>query len=265
MRARRPLSSEDVDFRWTTKVPAHLLPIVAWYEYARESKPLIERVMELRRAKLFCSSGRNKKIIQEHCTQHLLVIPLYRLRLLVCCKDFPKEPFRRAGGNAETKPMLNNKFFGTDSPVALPWTAYFGLKGIDMSEAYAKWHLRLGRSIVPISIPWQYTDAELTEMFRPIIKRIRPKEFPEPSRAGRRGGANSCGGLELLRQLVAYRLVEHEIEFDNPQWKSFHVYGSKRGFQDAAKAAAHRIDSIIRVPFFRRNNSPVHARPARGK
>src|SRR5581483_344762 len=157
--------------------------------------------------------------------------------------------------NIETKSMLNSKFFGTDGPVALPWTAYFALKGIDLSEAYAKWHLRLGRSIHPISIPWQYTDAELIEMFRPMIERLRPKEFLEPPRAGRKGRIKSRGGLELLQQLVAYRLTKHGIEFDDPQWKRFYVYKSKRGFKDAARAAADRIDSIVKMPFFGRNSS----------
>src|ERR1700731_4679809 len=125
--------------------------------------------------------------------------------------------------------MLDNELFGTDGPVALPWTTYLSLKGFDMSGAYAKWHLRMGRSIHPISIPWNYTNAELTRMFGPIIRRLRPKEFPEPSRAGRKGRGKSGGGFDLLRQLVAHRLHRQGISFDDPSWRKFHRYVSKRG------------------------------------
>src|SRR5581483_9389812 len=124
MRARRSVCSDDVDFTWAKEEPAHVLAIAAWYEYARESKPLIERVNALRKAKMFTSDDDvDVETIKEHCTRHLLIIPLLQLRLLVCCKDFPTKPFRRAKWNIETKSMLNSKFFGTDGPVALPWTA----------------------------------------------------------------------------------------------------------------------------------------------
>jgi len=230
--------------------------MAAWFVDTRESKPFIARVNALRKAKMFASGDdADLATIKEHCTRHLLIISVLELRLLVCCKDFPTKPFRHARWNSETKPMLNSKSFGTDGPVALPWTAYFALKGIDMSAAYAQWHLRLGRSIHPISIPWQYTNAELSEMFQPIIKRLRPKEFPEPTRAGRKGRVKSRGGLELLQQLVAYRLTKQGIAFDDRQWSRFHIYKSKRGFEKAAWAAASRIDSITKVPFFRRSSS----------
>jgi len=256
MRGKRSFLGDDVDFIWAKQRPAYVLAIAAWYEYARESKPLVERVNALRKAKMFTSvEDADVAVIKQHCTRHLLIIPLLQLRLLVCCEDFPTRPFHRAKWNTQTKHIVSSKFFGTDGPVALPWTAYFGLKGIDMSDQYAKWHLRIGRSIHPISIPWNYTDAELIEMFRPIIKRLRPKEFPEPTRAGRKGRIKSRGGLELLQQLVAYRLGKHGITFDDPQWKSFHVYGTKRGFEKAARAAADRIDSILKIPFFKRNGS----------
>jgi hypothetical protein len=254
MRARRPLSINDVDFKWVKKVPPHVVAMAAWYEYARESKPLIERVNVLRKAKMFASEGgADVATIKEHCTQHLAIIPLRQVQLLVCCKDFPAKPIIRANFNTIAAFMLDDELFGTDGPVALPWTTYFGLKGLDMAEAYAKWHLRLGRSIHPISIPWQYTNPELIEMFGPIIKRLRPREFPEPTRAGRKGRIKSRGGLELLQQLVAYRLTSRRMAFDDRQWRSFHVYGTKRGFEKAARAAADRISRITEVSFFGRN------------
>lgn len=252
MSVKGSLSKDDVDFEWTKKEPAHVPAKAAWYEYARESKPLIERVMKLRRAKMFCSEGRNDKIIREHCTRHLQIISLPQVRLLVCCEDFPIKPFIRAKWDSDTKPMLSDELFGTDGPVAFPWTTYFGLKGIDMSETYAKWHLRMGRSIHPISIPWNHTNAELIRMFGPIIKRLRPKEFPEPRRAGRKGGGKSLGGLELLQQLVAYRLSEGGVSFDDPKWAKFHIYESPRGYKNAAKSATDRISSLTENPFFGR-------------
>ncbi len=252
MSVKRSLSKDDVDFEWAKDVPPHVHALAAWYEYARESQVLIERVIQLRRAKMFCSKGSNDKIIREHCTQHLRIIPLPQVRLLVCCEDFPARSFIRAKENANIEPMFNNELFGTDGPVALPWATYFGLKGLDMSEAYAKWHLRMGRSIHPISIPWQYTNPELTRMFGPIIKRLRPKEFPEPCRAGRKGGGKSLGGLELLQQLVACRLNEHGISFYDSKWKKFHIYNSKRGYKNAALTAASRIRTLTETPFFGR-------------
>jgi hypothetical protein len=253
MTSKRRLSTDDVDIvPWAKQQAPHIHALAAWYEYARESEVLIKRVKALRRAKMFCSEGRNDEVIRKHCTQHLQIISLLQVRLLVCCKNFPTKPFIRAKLNSDTVPMLDNELFGTDGPVALPWTAYFGLRGIDMSEAYAKWHLRIGRSIHPISIPWQHSNAELTRMFGPIIKRLRPKEFPEPRRAGRKGGGKSLGGLEFLEQLVAYRLSQHGISFDDPNWKKFHKYESKRGYKDAALTAASRIRTLTKTPFFER-------------
>ena len=83
MRAKRSLSRGDVDFEWVKKEPAHVLALAAWYEYARESKPLIERVNALRRAKLFASADdADLGIIKAHCTQHLSIIPLYQIYIL---------------------------------------------------------------------------------------------------------------------------------------------------------------------------------------
>jgi hypothetical protein len=230
-------------------MPPHVHALAAWYEYARESQLLRGRVKALRQARMFRSGASDEAIIRL-VTPHSRIISILQIRLLVCCEDFPIEPFIRAKWNSDTRPMLDNELFGTDGPVALPWTTYSGLKGIDMSGAYAEWHLRMGRSIHPISIPWNYTNAELTRMFGPIIKRLRPKEFPEPSRAGRKGRSKSLGGLEFLQQLAAYRLNQRGISFDDPTWAKFHVYKSKRGYQNAAKSAADRINSLMEIPFF---------------
>ena len=256
MSLKRPLPKGEVDFRWAKDTKPHTHALAAWYEYARESAVLIRRVKALRRANMFSSEERerNEEAIREHVTKHLRIISMEQIRLLVCCEDFPAKPFARANWYSDTKYMLNNRIFGLDGPVVLPWTAYFGFRGIDMSEVYARWHLKMGRSIHAISIPWQHTNAELTAMFGPIIKRIRPKEFPEPPRAGRKGRGRSLGGIEFLQQLVAYRLSRRGIHFDDPNWTEFHIYKSKRGYEKAAKAAADRISSFTETPFFGRGN-----------
>jgi hypothetical protein len=110
----------------------------------------------------------------------------------------------------------------------------------------------MGRSIHPISIPWHYTNTELTSLLGRIVKRLRPKEYPEPPRAGRKGGIKSLGGLELLQQLVAYRLTEHRVTFDDPKWRHAHLYKSQRGFELAARKAAARIATMTEIPFFGR-------------
>ena len=160
--------------------------------------------------------------------------------------------------NGTIRSIFQNELFGVDGPVALPWGTFFALKKvamIDSSSVYAKWHLRGGRSIHPISIPWNYTNAELIEMFRPIIKRLRPTEFAEPTRAGRKGRFKSLGALEMLHQLVAYRLTQRGISFDDAKWKQFHFYTSKPGYEKAARSAAARIQTITKISFFGRRRS----------
>jgi hypothetical protein len=179
---------------------------------------------------------------------------------LVCSPEFPSKPFTRVSRKGEMGFTFSNELFGTDGPVALRWGTFFVLmkmEGIDSSAVYAKWHLRLGRSIHPISIPWKYTNAELIEMLGRIVKRLRPKEFPEPPRAGRKGRGKSLGGLERLQQLAAYRLSKRGISFDDPKWKNYHVYQSKPGYENAARSAAVRINTITEIPFFDRKPSVV--------
>lgn len=42
-------------------------------------------------------------------------------------------------------------------------------------------------TLTPVLIPRNLTDRELTKYFSDLLPRIRPPEFPEPSKAGRRG------------------------------------------------------------------------------
>jgi hypothetical protein len=255
MNAKRRLSKGYVDFAWAKEEPPHVLAMAAWYEYARESEALIERVNALREAKMFVSEDGDLEVIREHCHKHLAVISVQQIYILVCTQEFPSKPFSRVRRDGDMRFTFKTGRFGTDGPVALPWGTFFSLKDgamVDSSVRYAQWHLRMGRSIHPISIPWHYTNAELTKMLGPIIKRLRPPEFPEPPRAGRKGRGKSLGGLDLLQQLVAHRLTEHNVTFDNPQWKQFHGYGSQLGFQLAAQRAAARINTITEIPFFGR-------------
>src|SRR5436305_229629 len=101
MIAKRRLSTDDVDFAWAKGVQPHVQAMAAWFEYARDSQRLVERVKALRQAKMFCSEGSDDAVIRRLITPHLRIISLPQIRLLVCSEDFPSKPFVRAKWNPD--------------------------------------------------------------------------------------------------------------------------------------------------------------------
>ena len=107
---------------------------------------------------------------------------------------------------------------------------------------------REGKTLNAISIPWNYRNDELTEFFRELIPRLRPPEFPEPKKAGRKGRSSGLGAIDMLNQLAAVRL--HRAGFNFDQASRFTPYSSRKGWDKAVRAAEERINNMTTRPFF---------------
>ena len=143
--------------------------------------------------------------------------------------------------------------FGIDSPSPIPWKAILELlrqrkeQGVSETEFFENWKKR-GKTLNAISIPWNYRNDELTEFFRELIPRLRPPEFPEPKKAGRKGRSSGLGSIDMLNQLAAFRL--HRARFNFDQASRFTPYLSSKGWDKAVRAAEERINNMTTRPFF---------------
>jgi len=249
----------DTDFRYLSDLSPKQRRVAAFYEYARESVELREIVSAMQQARIFESKDWDASTagLRPTLAELLRILPLHHLLILYDCRRFPEKPFRDA--RRDLAPKYFNSF-GVESVGAIPWQALVSLR-----SAASQWFSELeywtkflgscdarGRTLNAISISWNYTNPELTKSFAALLPRIRPQEFPEPRKAGRKGRRPSSGTTDILNQLIAFRLRRAGLSFDQARGYApgLTVYTSERGWNKAAAAAENRIKHILLPPLF---------------
>jgi hypothetical protein len=246
---------DDTDFSYLSDLSAVHWRVAVFYEYARDSDELREIISAMRRERVFESEwdGAPGELGQK-LAKIESVLPPDHLLILHDCQGFPEKPFRDARHDLDILKYFNS--VGVESVAAIPWKALVSLRsavgsqGLSELEYWTKYWTdnARARTLNAISIPWNYTNAELTESFAKLLSRIRPQNCHEPRRAGRKGRCSSSGATDILNQLIAFRLRRAGLSFD--QARRLVVYTTEKGWNNAAAAAQERIRHMIVRPLF---------------
>ncbi len=212
--------------------------MAAFWEYARESKPL-RNAFET-----------GPKVKEKEIQSLLPVLSPDEMRLLAS-PYFPALSFEHTiGWNLLDKGLHTSTDFGTTAVGFLP---------IEQFVPFALWLRRqkivANWTIHGAKIEWDYTDAELSDMFRAQLKDLRPVELPEPKRAGRAGRLTAISPVDSLNQLAALRLEREGFTFFNAATRevvSRTPYTSVKGWKLGIRSAQVRINNMASVPFFKK-------------
>ena len=241
---------ERIDFEYIKGLGEQEQRAATFYEYGRHCVPLKEFVEELRQAGAF-TKDRVEPLSLELSSKlnaKLHVWKNYQLYGLGVSDDFPDKPFK---DNKTARGLFDSEsnYYGIEKVGRFPWPALLEahVKNRNMEQALADLRACSGTSTVhAIFIPWKYTNGELAKMFYDLLPDLRPDDFPEPKKAGRRGRSEKLGIWAMLKQLAAFRL--DAAAFDYSAIGS--PYGSKKGFNEAVKIATERINRMMEQPFF---------------
>ena len=223
---------------------------MAFYEYWRESADHKEIVMACRKARVFepgYKGGGLRQEMQLRIARRPDIFPISVIMLLAKCDGFPELASR------EVKLCARGFSLAMEQVGVIPWRAVIAsrearkMEGCSEDEFFEE-QFR-GTTLHAFSIPWRYTDVELANMFLKLIPRLRPPEFPEPRKAGRKGRYTGSGVVDMLRQLAALRLQRAGVDFEGA--KEFKLYGSAEGWKKALRTARERISSLRIRPLFR--------------
>ena len=246
LRLLERLSPLDWDFEFVKELPEHIQRMAAFWEYARES----ERLIKLAKAFGKVAFQKSKKAGRKLLAQFEGSIRIDEL-LLLTTEFFPALPFEdymRLG-------LLSKRFegftdFGIVDLICKPVETLAASLAADEMEDW----LQPGQTLYGLSIPWNYTDHELTSQFGQLLKSLRPVNKPEPRRAGRAGRASLVHPCDMLNQLGALRLDREGISFSgSADVTSRRPYTSKKGWSKGIKKARQRIEDMGRQSFFRRS------------
>jgi hypothetical protein len=235
--AQRP--HKNYDFAYVRDLPKHLQRMAAFWEYARESKDLRDLAESLSKALL------KDQDISEIRNRYFTILDVEEAALITGSTFFPAFSF------------IEQLVFGL--PGRLRTSYQFGISGINclpLKESLSfimqlPGPLPKHYTMHAIFIPWDRTDSELTDMFRELLQGMRPHNQPQPRRAGRKGISSSVSPIDMLNQLVAFRVSREGIPFDEAaEFAGYKLYQTEKGWRSAALAAAKRIGDMGRVAFF---------------
>jgi hypothetical protein len=246
----------DTDFSYLSDLSTVHRRVAVFYEYARESEELRKIVSEMKRERIFESEEWDASgELGQRLAELSSVLPPDHLLILYDCRGFPEKPFRDARYDLDIFKHISS--FGVESVGRIPWEPLTLLQRTVMRQGWSEleywtkyWTNDLRRTTLnAICIPWNYTNAEIAESFAKLLRRIRPHNFPEPTKAGRKGRSSS-GATDILNQLVAFRLRRAGV----PLWRArsfgLVMYSTERGWNNAATAAEERIRHILVRPLF---------------
>ena len=264
--ANSPLPTKlrsEIDFTYIEALPDSKKRAAAYYEYAREAPELhaIARAIQTAGKPLVWAPDGiipefNPRIPPEmvkQFTERCDVFPIHSLVLLFeAGANFPDLPFRDARHHMPIMQYEEWPDFSGD-PIEVPW----GALPVYQRQLVEGGGTNLDRWIRGfetlklhlISIHWDQTDDELTEKFRKLIPRLRPKSMPEPRRAGRGGRASGSGIKDILNQLAAYRLKKQGLSYESASRHT--TYQSFNGWKKAIATAENRIANITKRPFLK--------------
>jgi hypothetical protein len=251
----------DTDFDYVRTLRDPEKRVAAYYEYARHSPEIVEMVKQIKRAgglqlKLKGSVPVFNPAIPAEIAQLLIdqcdIYPAAEISILDQTEEFPHIPFRDA--RKGLKCLEHVDAFGQERPLKVPWNVVELLRstvmrGGDGRSEFDYWCCGFrAKTLNAISIPWQYTDEEIAAFFRVLIPKLRPREYPEPKKAGRRGRSSGSRAIDLLNQLAACRFQRAGFEFTEIGKNT--PYTSSKGWNKAVTAAEDRIRNMTQRPFF---------------
>jgi hypothetical protein len=248
-----PRVLRQVSFDYVKKQNPSWQRAIAYYEYARESATLREKVEsvreQLRRGRL-SRSQRDVLVIRETETW----MPMEIAFLLVPMRSFPSKAFALSDVPSDLVEGIASSGIGLERIAFVPWDVFFEMqkllniverrKQVELSNVWNS----ANQTIHALLIPWNSTDRSLAKEFRDLLKEHRPASTPEPRKRGRKGASLSVSPIEMLHQLAAYRFEKMGYSYA----KAHHltVYTSQRGWRDAITSARQRISTLATEPLF---------------
>ncbi len=238
---QRELERLRTDFGYVFRLPKHTQLFIAFYEYARHSQHIVRLVQKLREYAFGHAQDFQKfwSIINSQSGILRTALPF-----LVTFTEFPDHPIHADGAHiseAVGRNLLLERFECV--PLSLEESAT--LAGRSNFETSSIWPAHPDpRRVFAICIPWNLTNAEITSAFGELVKLIRPCDWPQPERAGRKGRAGGVQVTDMLRQLAAFRMEQQGLSFDDQGDPK--LYLSLAGWKKAVKAARTRIFNIER-------------------
>jgi hypothetical protein len=226
----------NYNFAYVKDLPKHLQRMAAFWEYARESNELRDLAESLRKAL------RTGKDISEISNRYFNILNIEEVGLITASLYFPAFPFEDVLDRDLIPDLIRTNYqFGISGIICLPFNGFLP-RG---------WQLPKHYTVHAVAIPWDRTDAELTDMFGELLEGIRPHDQPQPRRAGRKGRYSGVSPVDMLNQLVAFRVSREGIALNEvAQFLGYNLYQSQKGWRSAALAAAKRIGDMGRAPFF---------------
>ena len=231
------LVPDNWDFEYVKALPRHLQRMAVFWEYARESKRLRSAFESL--------PGINEPRLQAMLSIADILWP--DEAALLANLYFPALSFHEllkfnkldARFHALTQ-------FGTSAIGCLPIEQFVPLASQVVGKAMPPdW------TIHGLLIHWDHTDVELSGMFREVLKQLRPKDSPEPVRAGRGGRLSGVSPIDALNQLAALRLDREGSTLSSAAKVVSRIpYMSNKGWKLGIRLARERIQSMDKVPFF---------------
>lgn len=242
----------DVDFGYVTALPDVRKRLAVFYEYWRESVRHRTFTLLFREAGVF-KPGWEPEGAWPEFFQMLgrkpEIFPTDVLMLLAGCDGFPERPFSESG----MKEIAPDWRMAMNGITDWPWESLIAMRddltarGRSEIDFYTKAQPPC-RTLNALSIPWNYTNDELTAMFRQSLTKLRPREFPEPKKAGRRGRSAGAGSVDVLNQLAVFRLAKAGFDFNTGG--KLTLFTSGKGWKKAIIAAAKRIHNLSSHPLF---------------
>lgn len=252
-----PALNGDIDFGYVRKLSASECRLAAYYEYARESDEIKAAVKELREKGAFIAGPKTpvSRELQDKLFYHSDCFPIEVLFVLTRSTDFPERSFAIAIANVENAKTLAHwdPYYAMRRPICMPWKTLLSLRndhvnaGGDELEFFEKSSVRHS-SVHALKISWEYTDRELATLFLSVLPQLRPRESPEPTKAGRKGRSAGRRVTDMFNQLAAWRLNEAGLDFDEAQCRT--PYTTRKGWLKAVKTADERIRNMTKRPFF---------------
>jgi hypothetical protein len=222
--------------------------MAAFWEYARESQPLIQIVQS---GYLSWKQTHGDENARRSWEDHLLRRSRVRdfLLLVTAYPFFPYLSFSRVIEHPLFSRFYTALGFGSSHVYCFP---------LELAQQFRSRAELEGYALYCIAIPWTRTNPELAKMFERGLQALRPAAVPPPTaHPGRRGRCLSGSPLDMLNQLAAFRLGRKGVTFSEamkfaPIGVSIRSYQSSEGWDKAARAAKRRIEKMLEEPFFPR-------------
>ncbi len=236
----------DLDFAYIDGLPKGVQLEATFYEYARHSPRVIDLVRTLEDAASKNDFTRVYQLLDDNDP----ALPRSLVLSIVGLDGFPEQPIKEFAllclRNAPSQAIFGDDVFGC---AQLAGAEKDGSAGPLDFEDWPGWPQRRDpKALFAISIPWHHTDAELTATVRRLLKVIRPRNQPQPKRAGRKGRAGRVQHTHLLHQLQAFRMQQQGLTFEDQ--KPPKTYLTREGWLKGAKMARERIERMGVSPFF---------------